>query len=130
MSFTKIIPDNLFQCKTCDVLKPKEHMCTFKVKRKDKYYYYQYYCKICINTNRNDYRKKKRRQRGLKSLGGRPFKKYNLIIKQTMSDAEHNNVTIPEMSRVTNISALILRNIIKGRVKKKYNHITINEITF
>lgn len=129
MSYINIIPDNLFKCKSCEVLKPKEHMSTFKVKRNNKYYYYNYYCKMCVNTNRSDYRKKKRRERGLKSSGGRPFKKYNMILKQMMMpDVEHHNVTITDISKITKISPMIIRNIIKGRVKKKYNHIIINEI--
>ena len=120
-----------FVCKKCLTNNTKENMTETHTNYKGKIYCYYYDCKKCTNSSRNKYRKKKRRARGLKTIVGRPFKKYHLKINGGFlpeENQEWDNVTIPEIEKITGINHLILRNIIKGRIKKKYNHINIKEL--
>lgn len=104
-----------YVCNKCLCYKTFEEMSPIKNKGTSLYYY----CKRCVSNKRNEYQKKKRRERGLKSRG-QSKRKYNVII----GAEELKGLTLDDLSNLTGISTGMLRHKIKGRINK-YPHINI-----
>lgn len=104
-----------YVCNKCLCYKNLQEMSP--IKKKDISLYY--YCKRCVSNKRNEYQKKKRRERGLRKRG-QPKRVYNVII----GAEEIIGLTLDDLHHLTGISKGMLRHKIKGRINK-YPHINI-----
>ena len=116
----QLINDNNINilCSKCNTMKPFNEMSPLKRGNINTYLY----CKKCVNIDRNKYRKNKREERGLKERGPKG-KKLDL----TYNDEFHKGVTFKDIQKITNINVQVLRNIYRGKIKRKHKNIIITD---